>query len=80
MRRRSNFSHFATYWLGTPPLTKMDEISENFQTASDPPALVSENYVALFSGGAKICNEIFRIGVSPPPLFPENSSFFFGRC
>ena len=31
-----------------------------------PPALVSENYV--FSGGAKICNEIFRIGVTPPTV------------
>ena len=26
-----------------------DEFSENFQTASDPPPLVSENYVALFA-------------------------------
>ena len=37
--------------LGTPGPTKADEFSENFQTASDwPPALVSENYVALFFG------------------------------
>ena len=35
-------------------------------TTSPPPALVSENDVALFSGGTKICNEIFRIGVTPP--------------
>ena len=38
---------------------------EKLQTAFDPP-LVSENNVAFFPGGTKICNEIFRIGVTPP--------------
>ena len=51
----------------------------NFQKTSKrpltpPPALVSENYVALFSGGPKICNEIHSDWRDPPP-FSENSSF-----
>ena len=56
--------------LGTIAWTILDEFSENFQTASDPPpALVSENYVALFSGGPKICNEIHSDWRDPPPFF-----------
>ena len=68
-------SSILEFCLGTPGPTKTDEFSENFQTASPP--LVSENYVALFSGGAKICNKIFRIGVTPP-LFRKFATKFFG--
>ena len=46
------------------------QIRINFQKTSKrlfaPPALISENYVALFSGGAKLCNKFFWIGVTPP--------------
>ena len=34
--------------LGTPPFSNLDEFSEKFQTASEPP-LVLENYVVLFA-------------------------------
>ena len=61
-------------YLGKTVIAILDEFSENFQTASDPPpALVSENYVAFFSGGTKICNEIFRIGVT---FFPKIHRYF----
>ena len=43
--KRFNLTHivFATRSsLGKPPLTKMDEFSENFQTASDPPPLLPQ--------------------------------------
>ena len=41
-----------------------NEFSENFQTASDPPppALVSENYVALFWEVKKFCKEKCSFG------------------
>ena len=39
-----------------------------------PPTLFSENNVALFSGGPKICNEIHSDWRDPPP-FSENSLF-----
>ena len=39
------------------------------KTASDPPTHVSENNVALFSGGTKICNGFFWIGVTPHPIW-----------
>ena len=34
--------------LGTPPFSNLDEFSEKFQTASEPP-FVLENYVVLFA-------------------------------
>ena len=54
---------------------RIDEFSENFQTASDPPTLFSENYVALFHNKlfpAKITektqrNFLDRIWPPPPP-------------
>ena len=55
-------------------LKDLDEFSENLQMSFDPPAaaLVSKNYVALFSEDTEICNDIFRIGViPPPPPFPK---------
>ena len=55
----------------------MDEFSENFQTASDPPspALISENYVEPFSGGAEICNGIFRIDFMIATIREEASEY-----
>ena len=47
---------------------RIDEFSENFQTASDP-TLFSENYVALF------CNKLFGVE-RPPPLFPKIHQFY----
>ena len=35
--------------LGTIVFTNFDELSEKLQTASEPPALVSENFVVLFA-------------------------------
>ena len=54
---------------GTFAWNRIEEFSENLQTASDPPPLVSENYVALFLGGPKICNEIHSDWRAPPPFF-----------
>ena len=62
-----NIVQFPPHILGTITLTKMDQFSENFQMAS-PPALISENYVALFLGGAKICNKFLDRRDPPPPL------------
>ena len=50
--------------------TILDEFSENFLTASDPPpTLISENYVALFG------NKFFGMDRTPS-LFPENLTLF----
>ena len=64
--------------LGTITLTKMDEFSENFQTffCPPPPPNTSENYVALFSGGAKICNKTFLDRRDPTPPSPHFSRKF----
>ena len=62
--------------LGKTIWTNFDEFSENFQTASDPPTLFSENNVTLFSGGPKICNEIHSDWCDPPPLFPKIHCFY----
>ena len=53
--------------------TILEEFSENFQTASDPPphTLFSENYIVLFSGGPKFCNEIHSDWRDPPSFFRE---------
>ena len=64
------FFSLSLYHLGTITPTKFNEFSENFQTASDPsPTIFSENNVALFSGGPKICNEIHSDWRDPPPFF-----------
>ena len=68
------------YKLGTYAWNRFDEFSENFQTASDPPPpYFRKTMLRFFSGGTKICNKIFRIGVDPPP-FPKicNEIFWIG--
>ena len=76
--------------LGKPTPSKMDEFSEKFQTAVDPPPSFSENHVADFFPKvmtevpfimAKICNINFWIGKDPPSPFrnfSENSSVLEG--
>ena len=65
-------------FVRTPNLgvTIWNKFNEFWKTPKRPltPILFSENYVALFSVGTKICNKIFWIGVTPLPPFPENPS------
>ena len=49
-------------------------VYQNAQNCFPPLTLFSENNVALFSGGPKICNEIHLDWRDPPP-FSENSLF-----
>ena len=84
------FQSLIIFRLGSINCTKIGKFSENFQTASDPPPSpteFSENYVALFSGGPKICYEIHsdwrdppffrKFIVFTPPKLPKNRNKIF---
>ena len=62
-------------FLGVTACNRFDEFSENFQTASEPPPSFWKIMLRFFLGGTKICNEIFRIGVTPP-LFSKIHRYF----
>ena len=53
----------------------MDEFSENFQTASDPPHPIFGNLCCAFSGGPKIYNEIHS-DWRDLPLIPKIHRFY----
>ena len=61
----------ALFHSGKPPLTKMDEFSENLQTASDP--RFGKLCCAFFRKVLKSATKFF--GLEWPPLFEKSSLF-----
>ena len=76
------FENIPQFWMIA--WTKLDEFSENFQTASDPPPsppYFRKKMLRLFWEARKFATKFIRIGVTPPffrkfivftaPKFPE---------
>ena len=64
------------YPLGTIAWPILDEFSENFQTASDPPPpYFRKTMLRFFREARKFATKFIRIGVTPP-LFPKIHRFY----